>query len=198
MDNYETAKKQAQRHFLTLDQERLLQSCPFPCDAEEISVEFLGCAYRLCRKTGKIVSCETGKEAGFEETLSIFDFLCHGGAQKKLSGLWAPVNSLKGRPKTLAALGGFYGELSKVFDRDPAAFRRACEKLGGEAVAMGDVGYKFFVFPGFPVILKFYASDEDFPAQTLLLWDENTLEYLYYETTFYIAGHLLKKIAARM
>lgn len=198
MDNYEKAKKQAQEYFLTLDQGEFLKSCPFSYDESYIYVEFLGCPYGLCRKTGRIENRREKREAGFEETLSIFDFLCHRGENKRLKGVWAPVDSLKGRPKALASLGGFYDELSKGFDRNQAAFRRACEELGAEAVSMGDIGYKFSVFPDFPVILKFYASDEDFPAQTVLLWDENTLSYLYYETTFYIAGHLLRKITAQM
>ena len=44
------------------------------------------------------------------------------------------------------------------------------------------------------VILKFYSADEEFPAQITVLWDENTLQYLYYETTFYIVNFLFQKI----
>ena len=76
-----------------------------------------------------------------------------------------------------------------------AAFCAACEALGGIPVKMGDIGYQFPVFGPLSVILKFYHSDEDFPASCTLLWDANTLQFLFYETTFYIAGFLLKSIA---
>ena len=63
---------------------------------------------------------------------------------------------------------------------------------------MGDIGYQFSVFGQLQLILKFYHSDEDFPASVTLLWDKNTLQYIFYETTFYIAGFLLQKIQEYM
>ena len=200
MDNYEKAKKQAEKYFLTQDQEALFRRCPFAYDENYIFVPFLAHDYRICRKTGRVEkSCDgfsTTEDANFEETLSIFDFLFHEGTHKHLSGTWAPVDSLRGRPNTLASMPAFHSALSQMFDRDHAAFHAACQDLGGTAVPMGDIGYKIPVFPNFSVIVKFYAADEDFPAQTVILWDENTLSFLRYETTFYIAGHLLKQLSA--
>lgn len=202
MDNYEKAKKQAEKYFLTQDQEAIFRRCPFSYDGDFIFVPFLGADYRICRKTGKVEKSGDGfasvREAGFEEALSIFDFLCFEEENKRLSGKWAPVDSLKGRPVTLASMPGFYSGISRLFDQDHAAFHRACQALKGRKVPMGDIGYEIPVFPDFSVIIKFYAADEDFPAQTVILWDENTLSFLRYETTFYIASHLLKCLAERI
>ena len=46
--------------------------------------------------------------------------------------------------------------------------------------------------------LKFYHSDEDFPPSVTLLWDENMLQFVYYETVFYIAGVLLRRLQEAM
>ena len=46
--------------------------------------------------------------------------------------------------------------------------------------------------------MKFYHSDEEFPASITLLWDENTLQYMYYETVFYVAGFLIHEICKEM
>ena len=199
MDNYETAKLQAQKFFLSLQEETMLSRSPFSFDENHIFVPFLGNYYRICRKTGQVTRTEGSflppGEAGFSETLSIFDFLCHESKEKQLSGKWAPADSLKGRPVTLAPMPDFHRTISRRFHDNPAALRRACKALGGKAVPLGDIGYEIPVFPDFSVILKFYFADEEFPAQTILLWDENTLDFLRYETTFYIAGHLLEQLS---
>ena len=59
---------------------------------------------------------------------------------------------------------------------------------------LGDMSFRFPVFDGLTVILKFYHSDEEFPASAILLWDSNTLQYIFYETVFYIAGFLIHSI----
>ena len=63
---------------------------------------------------------------------------------------------------------------------------------------MGDIGYRFGVFADLDAILKFYHSDEDFPASVTLLWEENMLQFVYYETVFYIAGALLRQLGGEM
>ena len=130
--------------------------------------------------------------------MSIFDLLCHDGKNKTLSGVWAGVNNLKGRPNTIGVGTDFHAEISRVFDSDIPAFKKACEALGGIAVPFGDIGYKIPIFRDFSIIIKFYYSDDEFPAQTTILWDENTLEFVYYETAFYIAGFVLHEIAGLM
>lgn len=64
-------------------------------------------------------------------------------------------------------------------------------------IAVGDIGFQFPLFVYLSVILKFYHSDEDFPASITQLGDKNLLRYIYYETVFYIAGFLLDSIRDR-
>ncbi len=195
MDNYVLSRDRAQQYFLQFDQQALVRQWGLACDAQFLYVTFLGRPYRICRDTGRVL--RAAEEAGFSEVLSIFDLLCHRGT-KVLSGSWAPVNSLRGMERHAGVGVDFHKELAAVFDADPAAFRAACEALGGQPVDLGDIGYRFEVFGDFSVILKFYRADEDFPASVTLLWDANTLEFIFYETTFYIAGFLLRRIADAM
>ena len=197
MDNYQLSRDRAQQYFLNFDQEALIRTWNLKHDAKALYVPFFGREYTLCRKSGRIYRHD-GTEAGFEEVLSIFDLLCHHGADKTLSGRWAPVNSLDGMGTTAGVGTAFHTGISAIFDKNPAAFCAACEALGGTPVAMGDLGYQFHVFGPLCVILKFYHSDEDFPASCTILWDANTLQFLFYETTFYIAGFLLRTIADAM
>ena len=198
MDNYAISRNRAQAYFLGFDQQALTETWKLSSDENFLYTEFLGRPYRICRKTGTVSRCGSDCQADFEETLSIFDFLCHEGTGKYASGRYAPVNSLKNRPRAIGVDTGFHTATAAAFDRDPEAFRLACIALGGTPVSMGDLGFRFPLFRELSVILKFYRSDEEFPASVTLLWDENTLQYIFYETVFYIAGSLLGSILDEM
>ena len=197
-DNYEISRERAQAYFLKFDQEQILHTWDLSCDEGYIFVRFLGKDYAINRKTGEILRSSDGAQAGFSEVLSIFDFLCHDGSERHPSGVFAPVNSLSGSPKTGGVGTDFHGHAAQILDRDPDKLKQACLKLGGTAVNMGDIGFQFPLFADLRVIMKFYHSDEDFPASVTLLWDQNLLRYIHYETVFYIAGFLLDQITREM
>ncbi len=196
MDNYQISRDRAKALFLSFDQEALIRRWKLTADAEWITVEFLGEPCAICRQTGAIFHRD-GAEAGFGTVLSVFDLLCHEGEEKHPSFHYAPVNSLKGgAPVGVAA--DFHSQTAERFCRDPEAFCAACQSLGGEAVDLGDLGFRLPVFGQLSVILKLYHADEDFSASLTLLWDENMLQYTFYETVFYIAGCLLDAITRKM
>ena len=73
-------------------------------------------------------------------------------------------------------------------------FCRACEALGGEPFPKGDGAYVFRIFEDLPVVVQLWLGDEEFPPNLRLLWDENSLMYLKYETMHFAKGLLLQKI----
>jgi len=198
MDNYEISRDRAQQYFLNFDQQKMIAQWNLQHDAQFLYVTFINRPYRICRATGAVQRCWDGSAAGFEETLSIFDFLCHESEVKLLTGNWAPVNSLNGLTCTAGVGTDFHVKLSRHFDADPEGFQAACRQLGGEHVDLGDIGFRIPIFGDFGTVVKFYYSDDEFPAATTLLWDENALQFLFYETVFYVAGFLLKSIACIM
>lgn len=198
MDNYRISRDRAQAYFLNFDQNAVIRAWNLPHDDDFLYPVFLGRPYRVHRKTGSVTRQWDGREAEYREVLSIFDLLCHEGDEKTVSGRFAPVNSLKGRAKTVGVGTDFHTAPAKLFEQNPEAFREACLRLGGQAVPMGDMGFRFPVFGDLSVILKFYRGDEDFPAGVTLLWDENTLQFAFYETVFYMAGCLLDAIGEEM
>jgi hypothetical protein len=198
MDNYAISKERAQRYFLSFDQEKLLRLWPLRHDENSIFITFLHRDYCICRRTGQVCRLEDMQAADYGEVLSIFDLLCHEGDQKQLSGQFAPVNSLNGCAKGAGVGTDFHSSIASRFDADAQSFRNACDKLGGTPVGMGDIGFEFPVFQNIKVILKFYHADEEFPASLTLLWDANMLQFVFYETVFYIAGCLLGMILEEM
>ncbi len=183
MDNYQLSRDRARAYYLkTAGGDRALT--------------FLGHPYRIDGNTGAVYRAD-GTEADFQECLSIYDLLCHEG-HKTVSGVFAPVNSLKGLPPGTGVATNFYDKLAARFDGAPQRFRTACMSLGGTPLDMADIGYRFPLFGPLSVILKFYHADEDFPASLTLLWEENMLQFVHYETVFYIAGCLLHSIEQAM
>lgn len=201
-DNYLIRRDEAKKYFLGFNQQEIIDCWNLQSDAAYIYVTFLNDTYRVERKTGQVEWSQddflTVEEAGFEEVLSVFDLLCHAKVPPKACDNWAPVNSLKGRPRTVGVNETRSGKEADLFDRDVEKFKKVCIAMGGREVPMGEVGFEFPVYQDLKVRLKFYGSDEEFAAQLVLLWPENALEYMYYETTFYVLGFLLKKIAAQM
>ena len=198
MDNYEIARDRAQVYFLNFDQQAIIDRWGLRNDANYLYLDFVGRPYRICRKSGRVERLFDSTQADFSETLSIFDLLCHKGNDQFLTGRYAPVNSLRGRPVSAGVDAEFHGKVARYYDTNPALLKAACSALGGTPVNMGDIGFCFPIFDKMQVILKFYHSDEDFPASLTFLWDENTLNFVFYETVFYIAGFLLDTLCKEM
>lgn len=193
-DNYKISRDRAQAYFLSFDQKQIIRMWKLSHDDAALYVRFLRKEYSISRATGEVFRSEDGTQADFSEVLSIFDFLCHEGTEKFPSGRLAPVNSLAGSPKAGGVGVDFHVRAASFFDENPEAFQEACRQLGGIPVDMGDIGFQFPLFGELNVVLKFYHSDEDFPAGITLLWDQNLLQYIHYETVFYIAGFLMESI----
>lgn len=55
----------------------------------------------------------------------------------------------------------------------------------------GDAAFVFHVFPFLPLVFQFWESDEEFPPVLKFMWDENVLDYLRFETLYYVMGDFL-------
>jgi hypothetical protein len=155
--------------------------------------------YRIERKTGLVERFEKKnsiREADFNEAMSLYDVLCSAKEDCHLAGSFCPTGSLKGITRTNGVLSGGSpsGEVEHFFDTHLAELKAACEKLGGIPEGNGDAAYRLRIFPFLPLRFQFWSSDEDFDAEIQFLWDENVLQYLHFETLYYVMGHLLKRL----
>ena len=198
--NYIVAMEAARKLFLTYGQEEIIQSFQLVHDAEYLYLHFIACLYRVERSSGRVEKktkgCWTRETPGFEEVMSIYDLLCNKNGRPVLSGVWQSVpemNRLKSGAKSLES--GLNSREESFFSGKGEALAAACRSLGGQLAPVGDVAYYLPVFDDMTVYFQFWEADEDFPAQIRILWDQNTLDYLHFETTFYITGFLLHRLA---
>jgi hypothetical protein len=71
--------------------------------------------------------------------------------------------------------------ISKAFSGQISALENACTRLGGQSWDSGiscDLSYRFQALPQVPVCLLYNDADEDFPADTTLLFQRRAAQYL--------------------
>lgn len=199
-DNYQIQAMQAKRHFLTYDQQELIDRCHLRFDEKYLYTKFLSEDYRICRRTGDMERFSGGSWIsgnGFGEVMIILDWLCDSRKDRYITGRWINIVT-QGHNFHRSLQEDKRDPDAELFSKNPEAFARACKALGGEALPGADVGYAIELMDGLKIFVKLWHADEDFPAKLLCMWDENTTRYIRYETTWYAVGLLMDRIKERM
>ncbi|MCD8078441.1 MAG: DUF3786 domain-containing protein [Lachnospiraceae bacterium] len=201
MNNYEIAVERARPLFLQHDQEAMIRKFHLEADAAYLYISFVGRRYRINRGDGVIEWSEdnfsTAFPASFNEAMTIYDILCYSKDHCRLSGRFVTLGALKYNT-AFGSGDSFFRGSAKAFDGRIPELECACRALGGKKEAVGDTAWLLPLFDFLPVVLQFWNSDDEFPASLKLLWDENILDYMHFETTFYAASHLLERIRSGM
>lgn len=218
-NNYAYAKDRIRPEFLAYDQETMIRRLGLAENEAYLFLDFAGARYRIDRRTGEVERLYAlavsdtdadkrkkdeqerqpfAREADYLETLSVYDFLCFSKEEIRPGGQWCLVNSLPGVGQNSGLGDNLFTEDAVCFDRNPEGFVRACKEMGGKETGFGDIGFELPVFPKFQVRLRFYRSDEEFPASLSVFFDISTLKYLHYETTYYVVSCLIRELKRRM
>ena len=200
MDNYDLQVDIAKRIFLQYDQQQMIRKFSLNADVQWIYLTYFNTPCRIHRKNGGVEEyCGNRWQEcrEFGTVMTIYDLLCYpkGEILSPLANTWCAVGTfvVTGVTKTET----FTKKFAKLFDHRLDELKTACEKLGGslqKSMAGADVTCRFWVTPFFPVLLQFWESDEEFPPKLMILWDSNTLQFMHYETTFYLQGDLLERL----
>ena len=76
------------------------------------------------------------------------------------------------------------------FGRDPAAFRRAGERLHGEPLPFGDSAFGFTALPRIPAACVLWAQDDEFPARITMMFDRTLSLHLPLDVVLALARSL--------
>ena len=174
MDNYAVMRQDAVDRFLTYEVENLLKNPGVTSWEKGVQTTFFSLPVHLDRTEGRIVLIDGEKEieCDFSPTLSILDYVCDRKTSAIAANVFCPVTSLPGVFVGGSGLVMKNGALEERIEKDPAAFQKACESLGGVATGAGDMGYRLHIFPDLCMELKFYFADEDWPnGGSTKVWD---------------------------
>lgn len=198
--NYEKQVYKARELFLNYSQQTMIDKFQISHDHAYLYMKLLDGNYRISRTDGSV---EQEKEEGFEPcidyqvVMALYDVLCCSAPHPVLSGRWCPLASLQtaGSPSA----DRFTAECAAAFSGKVSALRAACESLGGmrqSVPASADACYRIALLPFFPVIFQFWEGDEEFAPRIMLLWDEKSLDFIHFETLYYVMGHFLERLKA--
>lgn len=201
--NYEIQAEKAKLEFIKWNHEKIAKKFNLEYDDNYLYIYFFCQKYRLNKTNGNIEKAhdeENYIEAKHNEVMTILDLFSYSKDNLQLSGNWVNVTNLKGTVQTgsITNHNNLFTPYVSKFSSKINNFKKACENLGGKKVEKGDIGYIIDVFEFLPLMFIFYEEDFDFPAEFKIFWDENILDYMHYETTFYATFHLLKRIEELM
>ena len=190
-DNYKIQLQNAQKFFLTYDQEKLIQKFQLKADEHYLYLTMFSTPYRLSRHTGKLEKYKEGwiDANTFGEVMTLLDILCDSREDRHLTGKWMSTQMF-GKYFHSGLLEPAFDELADSFDKQPGSLEKACKALGGRPIQGGDEAWAVEVMDGLEIGIFFWASDEEFPAQIRFFWDENASMYIRYETMHYTLGYL--------
>ena len=202
LSNYEIMRNQMRGAFIKYNQERLINKFSLRADADYIYIVFLLREYRIDRKTGVVEWSEDGFttsiEADHNESMTIYDVLCYSRDDCCLSGKYCPVTMLQGTVTSGAVGGNLFQEAADGFTGKLTELKAVCGVLGEKLDLNGDLAVKLYPFSFLPVILQYWEADEEFPANLKFMFDENILDYMHFETIFFLMGHIVKRIQELM
>ena len=204
MDNYDLQVDMGKEIFLAFDQEIMIRKFSLDADAQYLYLTYLHTPCRIDRKTGSIEECiaNSWQECrDFSTVMTIYDLLCYseGPHMPQLTHQWCTVGTFVVTGVTNTET--FTRRYAAKFLNRAEELRSACEKMGGlfqPRMAGADSTCQIPVTPFFPVLLQFWDGDDEFPPKLLLLWDRNADRFLHFETTFYLQGDLLSRLAKHM
>lgn len=201
--NYEKMKNDMSKEFLRYDQKIMIEKFSLEYDEKFIYITFVARNYRINRVDGKVTwsndSFQTENAADYNEVMTIYDVLCYSKADCHLKNEWVNIRSLSSiQGGSLTKGSDFFSGSGRYFDGKTDALKAACEKFNGRLTSKGDVAYELDLFPFLPVVLRFWDSDDEFPASLQLLLDKNILDYMHYETLMFAITHFLKRIRDEM
>lgn len=196
--NYEIMRDKMQTEFVKYDQMHMIRKFDLEHDEKYLYIMFVQRKYRINKNSGKVEWSEDEfihtTAADYNEAMSIFDVLCYSKDNCQLSGRYNKINNLKGTVHSANPGAGIYSHYEKFFDHKLDLMSRACQQLGGVKMGNGNATYLLNTFNFLPMIVQFWESDEEFPARLQILWDENIMDYVHFETSFFIVSHVLRRI----
>ena len=197
--NYDKQLQRAKESFLCWDSRSIEERFSLLREGKWLYVPYLARLHRIDCETGDV---EEQQDEGwgpgsFGAHMAIFDAFC----REKMGTLgkrWSTVNNLEGLYHPGVGEATMYGNLALAFSGRVEKLRQIGRQWGAEPFPVGDVAFVLPIFPFLPVVFQFWEGDEEFSPQIRLLWDNNTLTFLSYETVWYVAADLLGTIAGKV
>ena len=198
INNYELQAESARSIFRKWDQRKLIARPGIESNDDFIYVRFFRDKYSVDRITGRVLFYEKSAVPDYNAIMVIYDVLCNSKPDAVLSRRWQTLEYLTPHSNFGSKDKSLFSPAAEFFSGKTEQLRAACASLGGFDTGKADAGFLFNAFPFLPVIFQFWDGDEEFRPRLSIQFDCSTLDYICFESAWFIAGHLIELIRQEM
>ena len=191
-DNYTIARDRAHDLFLAWDQNAIIRRAGVDADSKYIYISLIDRRCRIDRATGRVY-LPNGENAGYDETLTIYDYLCRTDPIPA-EGAWVAMGNLPHTGHTRPSAQSLYAREAAYLQTQIDDLPRALSALGGESFPHGDIAAIVPLVGKMRAVFQFWAGDDEFPPNAMFLWDENALGNLKFETMHFAMGCFFRRL----
>lgn len=80
------------------------------------------------------------------------------------------------------------------FNNDIEAFKSRCNRFGGRSIQLADAACVFTIVPRIPVAVLYWCGDEDFAAETKILYDRTITAHLASDMIYALAVGICRQL----
>lgn len=196
IDDYINAKKIAVDELSKKPIDATAGGAGFKIQGENtVRVPFLDRVYRVSFPDFEFKDeADEKKEVPIQEQVLILHYMV-GVGDLKLTGNWLSYREIPGASFYFSAfVKRAIDPLKKVFGQNISGLVKAAENIQGVAIATGNAGFEFQVFPKVPLRLILWEGDNEFPAEANILFDEIVGQILSPEDAAWLAGMLVYRL----
>lgn len=196
IDNYEMVCENWRKIFLDMDQEDLLSRFPLESDDQCLRITYYNETYVIVRSTGMVfLEKDPERVLTFNTIMSIYGLFYYTKEQPRFANQFVPYRQVKrAAPFAPAFQKTVVDIIAKKFAGKADALERSCITLGGTPVKQGDIGYQIKAFDCIPVQVYFWDEDDEFAAQSNILFDAEITDYLHEESVCCIGADLVRRL----
>ncbi len=197
ISNYEKLCEYWRGRFLEIDEQELAVKLPeLIWQEEHILLTYYGKEYRINRENGRIQGPGSMDSVSCENQLTIYNLLWYAKEGAHIQNRWVPFRSVRNAsPFTSAFTAHVLQPFSETFSGHLEKLHHAAQKLGGIALPQGDAGYQIKAFDCIPVQFFFWDEDDEFQAQSNILFDYGVTDFIHVESTVSIASDGILRLA---
>ena len=145
-------------------------------DGREFTLKLLGREFAIAHPDYAIRALDGGKLPPLPTQTFLLRYLLES-RDVMWSGTWKTFREMPwGEMYIQPYTGRVLTRAAFTFGFRVAAFKAACEKMGGIPVKHGDAGYQFDLIGGYKMQILIWEGDDEFPPNTQVLYSDNFAE----------------------
>lgn len=171
--------------------------CRYDADNQCYGLAVWGDAYEVYPHASTIrrLSHSTGSTHEYLD-LFIVHYLLHATAVD-VRNHWISEKDIPGGPTFFRGPHELpTGMITHRYGNDLNAFENACRRINGTPLDLADAAFAFRVAPRIPVAVLYHIGDEDFPAESRLLFDGSITEHLATDIVYALAVDVCQRLSA--